>query len=283
MVHNIPLYVFCVIMLILIIFYLILYWSHHKNHSSNYFIFNLVFTINLLLDMIVRLIPVSRGDGINSEQISFWCHTQAFLLTLFDKNTIILITDFSIISCVDKFKLDLKEKEEKKIKLLFFSIVFCLIYTIILFILVKRTDRSEYCYVETKSHIKIWIDFVVTSLLYIINSVCTLIIVFRWKNNDNINNCKKKYDLILFYLSLLLNLTTLSYVIWLILRIFNFESDKKDIKDISYIILCLIVNMLFVCNSEFWQYLQKICREKCHCCEDKNSDNNEEKIINETD
>jgi hypothetical protein len=97
---------------------MIIYAKNQENRYSYYFLFNLIFTIVLLLDMIVRLVPVSRGDGINSrdvgKEVGFFCRAQAFLLTLFDKYIIILIADYSIISFVDKDKDKDKEAQEKK-------------------------------------------------------------------------------------------------------------------------------------------------------------------------
>jgi len=276
---NIFLYIICIIILIITIPFFLIYLANKKYH--NYLSrFNIIFTSIVFFNMLIRIIPLSRADGINSDDISGFCKVQAFLLSLFDKSIATFIVSFSIITYIDTFKKD-KEKEKKEYQMpqkpndpkyfylnisLAISFILSMILSVI-FLTQGTSDRSEFCYVETKSSVKLWIDSIVTGILYIINLVLTLIMVFFAKNIGEDEEKKfYKSDFILFYLRLVFNLITLTYVFYLIIRILPFKGYKKDL---IYIILCLIVNILFVANYELKNYIKKI-----FCCNDDNNDNN---------
>jgi hypothetical protein len=265
---------------------MIIYATDQKNRSSYYFLFNLIFTIVLLLDMIIRLFPVSRGDGINSRDVggkeSSLCIFQAITLTFFDKFIITLTTVFSIISYVDKCSEDFNEEDHKKkgktiLIILLIVSFFISAICVLIFALQNFSDRSQFCYVETENSVKIWVDFIVTLLLFITNLVFTLITNNRWKDKDKFIFREEwtECDLRLFYVNLAFNLITPFYVICLILRILP---KGYSIKDYIYIILCLIVNSLFVIKNKFNKYIIKFFKDKCHCCGNDIKVNNEEPI-----
>ena len=277
---NIVLYTICGIISLITLFLIAIYSANKKfrNHLSY---FNIAFTVIILLDIGFRFIPASRKDGINSrdvnEEVSILCKVQAASLTFFDKLIITLITSFSIISYVVIFNKGIKEKdlEIKGKNALIISIIISFFFSLILTIIFccqGISDRSEFCYVETQSLVKIYFDSITTALLFIIDSVFTLIIVF---GNKNIDEDKNNWDLKAFYTSLIFNLITLTYVIYLILRILPKGRYEKDL---IYIILCLIDNFFFVAKIELWDYISKIF-QKCDCCKnlsnDKDNDNND--------
>ena len=153
-----------------------------------------------------------------------------------------------------------------------------LILTII-FLFGGISNRSEFCYVENINKVKIWVDSIATFLLYFLDAFFTFLIVFGGDDKD-----KNNYDLLFFYLSLVSNLITLTYVIYLILRILPVEGA---IKDFIYIILCLIDNILFSASPEFWGYIKKIFK-KYLCCkndigfiDDDNDNDNDNRLIND--
>ena len=260
---NTFLYVFCIILEIITICLIVIYSTNLKDHSSFYYGFNCWFTSIMLLDNLLRCLPFSRGDGINSrdvnEEVSFLCHSQAFLLTLFDKLTILSVTVFAIFSYLEKFPEEfLKEKRKK---LLIISIIIIIIFSLfctILFFIQGISDRSQFCYVETKSDLKKWVDSIVTGLFGLFDFAFTILIFIR---NKCCNAVKES-------ISLVINLITFIYVIFLINRILPFEGY---IKDLIYVSLCLIANLFMVINKEVCNYIKKVF----HC--DKNDNN---KILN---
>lgn len=260
---NTLLYVFCIILEIITICLIVIYSTNLKDHSSYYYGFNCWFTSIMLLDNLLRCLPFSRGDGINSrdvnEEVSFLCHSQAFLLTLFDKLTILSVTVFAIFSYLEKFREEFF-KEKRKI-LLIISIIIIIIFSLfctILFFIQGISDRSQFCYVETKSDLKKLVDSIVTGLFGLFDFFFTILIFIR---NKCCNAVKES-------ISLVINLITFIYVIFLINRILPFEGY---IKDFIYVSLCLIANLFMVINKEVWNYIKKVF----HC--DKNDNN---KILN---
>ena len=271
-------------------FALLVIYSASKRLRDYLSLFNIVFTSTILLDILIRFINASRGDGINSrdinEEVKTLCKIQAFALTLLDKLIITLITCFSIISYVVKFSKEIYEKDRHKKgkKALIISVVISIFFSLILTIIFccqGISDRSEFCYVETQNSVKIYVDFIATAILYIIDSVFTLIIVWC---KENIDEDKNNWNLKAFYASLFFNLITLTYVILLILRILP---NGRYEKDLLYIILCLIDNFFFVAKIELWSYIQSIY-DKISCFKnhsnhndnDNDNDNNNEYSIN---
>ena len=282
---NSVLYVLCTITIIILGFFEICYIFNKK--LNNYLSwFNIIFMLNLIIDIIFRFIKASKGDGIGSDDIDAKCKLQAFVLTLFDKFTIMLITSFSIILYFYKFKkgIDDEVREKKAKNILIISIVISSIVSLILAIIFYNlgiSNRSEFCYVETKNKVKICIDSIVTALLFTLDFVFTLKICF---GGDYIDKDKNNYDLKFFYCSLVFNLITLLYVIFLILRILPFEGA---IKDFIYIFLCLIDNILISVNKDFLDYIKNAFKEKL-CCKnsigyiDNDNDNdNDNRFIND--
>ena len=257
---NTLLYVFCIILEIITICLIVIYSTNLKDHSSYYYGFNCWFTSIMLLDNLLRCLPFSRGDGINSrdvnEEVSFLCHSQAFLLTLFDKLTILSVTVFAIFSYLEKIREEFF-KEKRKI-LLIISIIIIIIFSLfctILFFIQGISDRSQFCYVETKTDLKKLVDSIVTGLFGFFDFVFTILIFI---GNKCCNAVKES-------ISLVINLITFIYVLFLINRILPFDGY---IKDFIYVLLCLIANLFMVINKEVWNYIKKVF----HC--DKN-DNNE--------
>ena len=249
---NIYLYIICIVISILDVVFFIIYLTK-KKHYDYLSCFNTVFTLAAFFNMLPRLIPLSRADDRNSNDISVFCKIQAFFLSFFDKLIIALITSFSIFSYVIKFKKGIKEKQKKNCLIISMniSLLLSLILSVI-FLTQGISDKSEFCYVDTQSSVKVWIDSIFTGILYIINLFITFKMVFCGKNIGK-DEGKKSYkcDLILFYLRLIINLTTLTYVFFLILRKLPF---KGYVKDLIYIILCLIVNIFFLDNNELNGY-----------------------------
>ena len=267
---NTYLYVFCIILEIITIALITIYSTNRKDHSSYYYGFNCWFTSIMLIDNLIRCLPFARGDGINSrdvnEEVSFFCHAQAFLLTLFDKFTILSVTVFAIFTYEDKFHEEFFI--EKRKKLLINSIIIIIIFSLfctILFFLQGISDRSQFCYVETKSDLKKLVDSIVTGFFGLIDFYFTILIFIR----NKCCNCDKSM------ISLVINLITFLYVLFLINRILPFDGY---VKDFIYISLCLIANLFMIINKEVYNYIKKIFHCENNDINENNNDDNENLI-----
>jgi hypothetical protein len=139
-----------------------IYAIYKKNYSSFYFGFNCWFTSIILIDNFLRCFRAARGDGIDSKdenkEVSSGCQAQAFLLTFFDKFTILFLVVFAIFSYEDKFNDEWFNKNRTKLLIIsiIIIIIISVVLTIVFFFTKDISDRSEFCYVETKSDIKFY-------------------------------------------------------------------------------------------------------------------------------
>ena len=111
---NISLHITCIIILIIALPIIICYSADKKLRSCLSF-FNIIFTLTIILDNLIRFISESREEDDNDRkdlnpEVSGLCKIQAYFLTFFDKFTLTLMTTFSIILYQEKFK---KEDEKK--------------------------------------------------------------------------------------------------------------------------------------------------------------------------
>ena len=238
------LYVLCIIFVLVIFFFLFIYSINQKVRSSYFFGFNCWFTSIMFIDNLLRCFPAARGDGIDSKDeqkvVSSGCKAQAFFLALCDKLTVLSLVVFAIISFADKYDGLFKENIKKILIISIIIIIFfSLVLTIVFYFTKDISDRSQFCYVETKSDIKKVLDSIVTGIFGLIDLFFTILIC----------NCDKSS------IVLVINLITYIYVIFLINRILPFDGS---IKDIIYILLCLIANLLMVIDKEVSNYIKKV-------------------------
>jgi hypothetical protein len=243
--------------------------------------FNILFTLIIALDYIIRLIPGGKGTGEGDEKPKdILCHIQAFSLTLFDKLMLTFMTVYSIIAYLGTFQIYFYKSHEKLIFiiLIIISLIVSLI-TSLLFYLNGISNRSQFCYVETKNNFKKIVDTSVTGILLIISLFCIiklLINIYQLKKerqNDNENERTNEeginFHFIRFIASFFINLATFGYVIILINKVFDMESF---IKDLVYILLSLIAEMFFTINKELIKEVIKIIT----CTRDEEIDGNED-------
>lgn len=278
------LYVISVIITIIAICLIITY-SINKKFRALPFYFNIIFTLSIAINNILRLIPAARGDGINSKdegkKESIQCKIQAFALTFLDKFMLVLMTSYSIIAFMGLFKKEFSKNHQNLtfIILIIISIIISLVCTII-FYLQAISDRSYFCYVETKNNVKQIVDTIVTSILLAINLICIvsmlikiIILKIESKDHQGIGN-SVLYHLARFIFSFFINLITFVYVILLINKLMPFDNF---VKDLIYILLCLIVELFFTVNSELIREIKKIITcQKIN--EDDNQNENEDEI-----
>lgn len=265
----------------LLAFALIIVAFTDKKLRGYSFIFNIIFTLILSLDNIFRFIPASKNDNQGDQNINLkdnpLCVIQAFFLSLLDKLMFTLMTSFSFISykvlCNSE---DYKNKnKERKLYfyLYFISFIISLLCTII-FTTQGYSNRSEFCYVETKSLFKQWIDSILTIILFIINIFCFAKILKELKEKKKQNEINS-YEYKRFIIGLFINISIFINVFLLIIKSMPFEGQAKDI---LYVVLSLFVDLYIIFNYELKNYIQKCC-----CCENQPEkqpqENKDEKLI----
>ena len=258
------------ILISIITIFLIIIYSANKKFRSYPCYFNIIFTITITIDSIVRLIPGGRGTGedIDNEKTTS-CKFQAFILTMFDKLMLTLMTSYSIIAYLGSYNLQFYRNKERLIFIILTiaSIIISLITTIIFYIQ-GISDRSQYCYVETKNVVKQIVDSIVTACLLAITLFCIIRVLMniyhlkRERENDNIQArdainshfCRFIFDFIISSI-------TFVYVILLINKKINTTSY---VKDLIYVLLSLIVELFFTINIELIKEIIRIvtCQKK---------------------
>lgn len=270
---SLPLYIISAIITLITIFLIIIY-SVNRNFRSYPFFFNIIITLSIAIDNIIRLIPASNGNGIESEDKSALCQIQAFTLTFFDKLMLTLMTVFSAISYLGIFHQQFYKKNEKLLFIILpiFSLIICIVCSL-LFFGQGITNGGEYCYVVTNNDIKKLVDSIVTGLLFIINLICIIrillrIIVLRNENQDMGREDSYNHHLIRFISGLIINLITFIYVLLLINKLL--PHDLGFVKDLIYILISLMVELFFTINHELINYIKKIF----HCGDDIDDNDN---------
>ena len=242
----------------LLAFALIIVAFTDKKLRGYSFIFNIIFTLILSVDNIFRFIPASKNDNQGDQNINLkddpLCVIQAFFLSLLDKLIFTLMTSFSFISykvlCNSE---DYKNKnKERKLYfyLYFISFIISLLCTII-FTTQGYSNRSEFCYVETKSLFKQWIDSILTIILFIINIFCFAKILKELKEKKKQNEINS-YEYKRFIIGLFINISIFINVFLLIIKSMPFEGQAKDI---LYVVLSLFVDLYIIFNYELKNYI----------------------------
>ena len=249
---------------------LIIIYSTNKKFRSYPCYFNIIFTLTITLDSLIRLIPGGQGTGEdNKADITILCKIQAFTLTMFDKMMLTLMTSYSLIAYLGSYKLQFYKKNEKIIFIILtvVSTIFSLITTII-FYLQAISNRSQYCYVETKNSVKKRVDTIVTAGLFGISLFCIISVLINIyclkleRENDTAEARKAiNFHFIRFILDFIISSMTFIYVILLINKFIPYETF---VKDLIYVLLSLIVELFFTINIELIREVGKIL----HCQND---------------
>ena len=269
-----PVLIIISIIISLFAFLLLIIYLLNKKFRSYPCYFNIIFTLSITLDNLIRLIPGGKGDkGDNpSEKKTVLCHIQAFSLTLFDKLMLTLMTSYSIIAYMGSFHLYYYKTNVKKVfvGLTIVSFLISLITTL-LFYLHGISNRSQYCYVETKDKFKQIVDSIVTSILLLISLYCIINLIKKIleikaekENEEEGENSLEsiKRHLCRFIWDFIVTIITFGYVILLINKLLTFFDHFG--KDLVYILLSLLVELFFTINSELIKEVIRIltCRKE---------------------
>lgn len=262
---NIFLYIISALIAAFTIFLFIVYVINDKLKSYPCY-FNIYFCIIIALDNIIRLIPAKKGE--TADNASNICKAQAFSLSLFDKLFIASITSYSIINYIIMMNTKMYEESAGKIYIILVIISFCLSLALTILFFTQGISNSNLedavCYVKTGVNIKKITDTIYTSILLLIDIFCIIRILINIniviKDCEQKNNMEKKRKMKKhfwrFLFDLFLNFITFGFVILLINKLINFED--KNIKDIMYIIICLINELFFTINGESFKTIMRI-------------------------
>ena len=262
--------VLIIISIIIAIFavFLIIIYSIKRQFRSFPCYFNILFTLIIAFDNLIRLIPEGKGTGQGDKKPKeLLCHIQAISLTLFDKLMLTFMTVYSIIAYLGSFQMYFYKSHEKIIFIILtiISLFISLGSTLVFYFIGGISNRSQFCYVETKDNFKKIVDSAITGILLLISLFCIiklLIKIYELKKerqndieNDRTNEEVIKFHFLRFTASFFINLFTFGYVIALINKVFNMETF---IKDLIYILLCLIAEIFFTINNELIKEVKKM-------------------------
>ena len=269
---NIVLYIFCFVIFLFASGLTVIYCTDIKFRKILYY-FNTYFALIIAVNNLIRLIPLTKDN--DQVETSTACKIQAFFLAFFDKLMLTSMTSFSFIWCyVILYKEEIKNKNKER-KLYVFSNSFggiiSFVCSLIFSIQGNTSDRSEFCYVDTRNEVKQWLDSIVTLILFIINLVCFIIILTKIKemkreNREMVIKEVYSYDLKIFILGLILNIIIFIYVFLLIIKKLPFDNFAKDI---IYVLLSFFIDLYIIVNEELIDYLRKFFG-----CEKKDEANN---------
>jgi hypothetical protein len=270
---NIVLYIFCFVIFLFASGLTVIYCTDIKFRKILYY-FNTYFALIIAVNNLIRLIPLTKDN--DQVETSTACKIQAFFLAFFDKLMLTSMTSFSFIWCyVILYKEEIKNKNKERTLYVFsnsFGGIISFVCSLIFSIQGNTSDRSEFCYVDTRNEVKQWLDSIVTLILFIINLVCFIIILTKIKemkreNREMVIKEVYSYDLKIFILGLILNIIIFIYVFLLIIKKLPFDNFFKDL---IYVFLSFCIDLYIIVNEELIDYLRK-----CFRCEKKDEANND--------
>lgn len=223
--------------------------------------FNIFFCVNIVFYNLVRLIPVSLTLEPSSKKPgdeTFLCCFQAYSACFSEQILLFLMTNYSIVNYLSVFKSDFYKINIKKIYLVLTIIGLILSIIITIFISLEgiSTDKDIVCSVHTRTSIKMIGDGTLVCILMFINLFCLISITInlvklaKKYNNENIEKYKKSVDFIKrFIIEAIFISLTFIYTFLVVIKTF----EKGSYKDIIYIILCQIVEIVFTINKSLYR------------------------------
>lgn len=276
MVTDIFCYIISIIIVIITACLIIVYWKTVSLHSYPCY-FNILLSLVISLDNILRLIPLSNGDKEIDK--NFGCQFQAFVLLFFDKFMLAAMTVYSTISFLGVVKFDFYKLYEKLIFIISIVISFVIsLFCAVLFMLNGVAKPGNVCYANSEAKIvnKKIIDSIITSFLGVLNVYFLIHLLFYIfniiKENKNNKDERKAGNYLLhfwkFLTVLIIDLITFITVILIINDIYLTVLSDYHIYDLSYVIMSLIVVLLYTINSRIIEEFKKIL-----CCKEDDLNN----------
>ena len=273
---------FSIISAIFSVFIITIYIKSKFSNSYAYY-FNIFFTLVICSRNIVRIFQRDDYD--------LACYLQAFFLSTVDKLIQIQITSYSVINYIGLFKMAFYKNNEKQIFifLTFFSIMYSFILSII-FISQGLSGEAYCCYIKTSSYVKKILDTILSILLLLINASINIKIIVMLCKSKNMNGDLSfggseerlrtiRLHLIRFSSEIVFVSSIFLIVIFTVNKIFT-EDDAKEVKEIIYEILLLIMELFYTMNREIFKETKRIllCQK---IKEDEKKGEDEEETQNE--
>ena len=231
--------------------------------STNMIIRSYPCYLNIILSSIIAINNLTRLITTNNQD-SFACKLQAFVLAMFDK---LIGTQIAVNSFLTYKGLCYNYYYIEHIKILFIvtncialviSFVFALIYTI------RGTYYSTICYVQGGQPKEIP-DTIITSFLFSIYVYCSLkSILFLAKNIKELS-LEREYNktFSFHYYRMLVSLILCSFFYIITILIINDSLFfNYDYIDITFIIMCLIIDLFFTLNITIVKQTVKCCKSE---------------------
>lgn len=255
---NPVLFIICALIVIFNIFLIFIYIKSKFNSYPYYF--NIFFCIVISLNNIIRLIH----RDIDKQKITDICKVQAVFLTLFDKLILSCVCSYSVINYLGTCRTESYKNNVKIVYIVLglFSLIISVISTII-FINQGYSHHSEYCYASTSNNVKKIADSIITGILFFISILCLSILMKnliqlkgKFESSESPEKISRiKYHICRFCFDICINIALFIYILLIINKALPFESF---VKDLIYILLCLIIEMFFTMNMEFIKETKRI-------------------------
>lgn len=247
--------VFSILNAIFSIFIVTMYIKSRFSNTYAYY-FNILFTLVISFRNIIRIIQKSDQDA--------FCYIQAFFLSTMDKLIQIQITSYSVINYIGLFQMKFYQNNEKQIFIFLtaFSVMYSLILSTI-FISQGLSGEAYCCYVKTSATVKRVIDTLFSIILLVVNVAISIkIIITLCENKKKESNNKNRLASIRLHLVRFISeifFVTLIFliVIFSVNKIFT-EDEAKDIKEITYEILLVIMELFYTMNREIFKEIKRI-------------------------
>ena len=253
------LYVICVLIVLFNIFLVFIYVKSKFNSYPYYF--NIFFCVTISLNNIIRLIT---GERKADEEVSAACKAQAIFLTFSDKLILACVCSYSVINYIGMIKTEFYKSSEKLIYIVLaiVSLLISIISTII-FISQGYSSHSEFCYADTSNNVKKIADSIITGILFGVSLLCLVILianVIKLKNTIESEAPERTsnigYHICRFSFDIIINIVLFIHILLIINK--AIDSDGSYVKDLIYILLCLVIEVFFTVNREFIKETKRI-------------------------
>ena len=250
------------IIIIIISFYLVFLFFKSKTFH-NYPCYNMIIlSFIILIDNILRIIPINKKDGCNAVENVF-----AYFIVFFDKLILATLSMQSLIYYFGVLKTDFYSANEAKI---FYITLLCSLVisgSLAGYYISQGTTSigdSYYCYCTDTGYPKKIIDDIFNSIYLLISIYCSIIplnyISHKKKEVKNglIDDLNYSHHFNRILITLLLNILTF-VVSFLII----YDKFPGDYVDLIYLVTCLVVALFNCLNEEVYKETLKIfCKKK---------------------
>ena len=252
---DISLWIMIAIIIIITIYltvvYIILRLSVKKNQTNQTNVnirlypcyLNIILSFVIAINNITRLITTKNKD-------SFFCYLQAFILACFDKLIATTIVSNSFMTYIGLYKPDFYKENIKPLFITTFSIGLLISIAFAIIFTIRGIDYWKVCYILGQAPKEIP-DTILTSIFFVFYLYCTLKTILALAKNIKEVSLKKEHNktFSFHYYRMIVSLFLCSaFFIVTILIINDSLFFGYDYIDITFITLCLIIDLFFTLN-----------------------------------